>query len=391
MFCDISREPPSGSTRARGIRARRPGVKLTDGTSEHVVLQGEPRGETTRGGESYSETTRGGLQSETTHDSPHSETTRGGESQSETMQGGDSHGETTQGGESPVARCAPKKEWAIGIYTGDSPLRLAPADGLHNPVITHRDVTDVPALFVADPFMVRRGGSWFMFFEVLNAETGRGQIGLAESADGRAWRYRRIVLSEPFHLSYPHVFEFDGEHYMIPETLEPGRVALYRARHFPEDWERAATLLDGVRCADPTVFRHAGRWWMYACTAPGEHDTLSLYHADKLNGSWSEHARSPVVAGDARRARPAGRVVSHGNRLIRFAQDCSPIYGTQVRAFALSSLTAEDYREEELPESPVLRPVAGGRAWNDCRMHHIDAHPLGDGRWIACVDGDAKI
>lgn len=286
-----------------------------------------------------------------------------------------------------LARPAPRKEWSIGIYAGDSPLRLSPAAGARNPVLTRRDVTDVPALFVADPFMLRRGGLWFMLFEVLNAETGRGEIGLAESADGLAWRYRRIVLAEPFHLSYPYLFESGGEYYMIPETLGLGRVELYRARDFPEDWERAGTLVEGV-CADPTVFRHAGRWWMYACTAPGPHDTLCLYHAGELNGHWALHPRSPLVAGDASRARPAGRVVSHGGRLLRFAQDCTPIYGTQVRAFEVHNLTPEDYSEEELPESPVLRP--GGDGWNDCRMHHLDAHEGGAGRWLACVDGDAR-
>lgn len=308
------------------------------------------------------------------------ESTRGGQS-------GEGVGrvEEAAGGPRP-ARPAPRKEWSVGIYAGDSPLRLSPAAGARNPVITRRDVTDVPALFVADPFMLRHDGLWLMLFEVLNSETGRGEIGLAESADGLAWRYRRIVLAEPFHLSYPYLFESGGEFYMIPETLGLGRVELYRARDFPESWERAGALVEGV-CADPTVFQHEGRWWMYACTTPGRHDTLCLYHADELNGPWSLHPRSPLVAGDASRARPAGRVVLHGGRIYRFAQDCSPVYGTQVRAFAVTTLTPEDYSEEELPESPVLGP--GADVWNGCRMHHVDAHEVGEGHWLACVDGDA--
>jgi hypothetical protein len=28
-----------------------------------------------------------------------------------------------------------------------------------------------------------------------------------------------------------------------------------------------------------------------------------------------------------------------------------------------------------------------GAGWNGERMHHIDAHRLDDGSWIACVDG----
>src|SRR5713226_8442616 len=109
--------------------------------------------------------------------------------------------------------------WSIGIYTGASPLRLRPAGSAINPILTREDVQDVPAGFVADPFMVQRAGVWNMFFEVLNQATDRGEIGLATSSDGLSWTYQRIVLVEPFHLSYPYVFECQGECYMLPETL----------------------------------------------------------------------------------------------------------------------------------------------------------------------------
>ena len=59
-----------------------------------------------------------------------------------------------------------RTEWAIAIYEGDSPLSLAPAAGLVNPVITRHHVKDIEAAFVADPFMVRAGESWFLFCEV---------------------------------------------------------------------------------------------------------------------------------------------------------------------------------------------------------------------------------
>src|SRR6267142_1181613 len=109
--------------------------------------------------------------------------------------------------------------WSIGIYTGESPVKLRPAPNLRNPVLAASDVSDVPAVFVADPFMIRANDSWHMFFEVFNRETLKGEIGLAISANGRSWTYQRIVLQEDFHLSYPYVFEWEGEHYMVPETL----------------------------------------------------------------------------------------------------------------------------------------------------------------------------
>lgn len=108
--------------------------------------------------------------------------------------------------------------YSISIYEGGSPLDLRPAAGADNPVLQAADVTDVAAIYVADPFMIRGGGEWHMFFEILPQADEKGVIALASSADGLKWRYRQVVLDEPFHLSYPYVFEFEGEHYMIPES-----------------------------------------------------------------------------------------------------------------------------------------------------------------------------
>lgn len=274
--------------------------------------------------------------------------------------------------------------WSIGVYSGESPFDLSAHARSRNPVLTRESVTDVPAAFVADPFMLRVGAAWHMFFEVLNRQTDKGEIGLATSGDGLEWTYRQIVLAEPFHLSYPHVFEWGGEYYMTPETLGAGAVRLYKAEDFPVRWSHVSTLV-GASCADPSVFRFDGRWWMFACSTPYQHDTLRLYSAEELTGAWAEHPASPVVSGDRRKARPGGRVLVSGGRVTRFAQDCVPAYGTQVRAFEISELDADGYAESEHPRSPVLK--ASGVGWNGRGMHHIDAHATPDGRWIACVDG----
>src|SRR6266436_5727006 len=142
--------------------------------------------------------------------------------------------------------------WSIGIYTGASPLDLGPANGVVNPILTSASVHDVPARFVADPFMVRRAGGWYMFFEVLNQATDRGEIGLATSSDGLGWTYQQIVLAEPFHLSYPYVFEWQGETYMLPETLGTQVVQLYRAETFPTCWSCVGSLVEGS-CAEHTT------------------------------------------------------------------------------------------------------------------------------------------
>lgn len=99
-----------------------------------------------------------------------------------------------------------EKKWSIGIYTGESSSNLVSPQTTMNPVLTAKHVTDIPAKFVADLFMLQKGSMWYMFFKVLNAKTNRGVIGLVTSNDELSWTYERIVLEEPFHLSYPHTF-----------------------------------------------------------------------------------------------------------------------------------------------------------------------------------------
>ena len=269
--------------------------------------------------------------------------------------------------------------WSIGIYTGDSPYHLSSAQ-ISNPVLTAESVTDIRAAFVADPFILKG----HMFFEVLRDDSPKGEIGLASTENGFEWEYQQIVLREDFHLSYPYVFEWQNALYMIPETLGANAVCLYEAEDFPSRWSLKSRLIEG-QCADPSIFRFSDLWWLFFCSTPYQHDTLRLYFADQLTGPWREHPHSPLISADMRRARPAGRVVTANDKLIRFAQDCTPLYGSRVRAFDILELTTNSYTEVENAASPILQ--GSGDGWNSQGMHHVDAHQQTDGTWLACVDG----
>jgi hypothetical protein len=273
--------------------------------------------------------------------------------------------------------------WSIGIQGGGSPLQLAPLMGVRNPVLTGMDVTDIAADFVADPFLLRGENEWHLFFEIGNKEQDR--IGWATSPNLRDWTYRQVVLCPPgVRLSYPHVFRHESAFYMIPESHVAGEARLYRAVDFPRAWELDTVLLREPFIVDCSPFQHGGRWWMFANGGPPvNNNTLDLYFADDLRGPWVKHPRSPLNT-DVSEARPAGRVIHFDNRIFRLGQDCGPAYGTAVRAFEVLELSETRYAERRI-DAPLLGP--SGEGWNADGMHHLDAHRIDDGSWVAAVDG----
>ena len=275
--------------------------------------------------------------------------------------------------------------WSIGIYMGTAPYEFFPAPSiLNNPVLKASTVTDVPARFVADPFMVRSNNTWNMFFEVLNDTSNHGDIGLASSNDGIHWQYHRIVLDEPFHLSYPYVFKYGASYYMIPESRRAYGIRLYKAVDFPVKWIFLKELVAG-NFSDPSIAYKDGLWWLMVLK---DLDTLVLYYTHELTGPWVEHPSSPIVSDDMNISRPAGRILVLGDRMIRYAQDCDPVYGREVVGFEIDEITTMSYKEHRVRVSPVI--TATGSGWNAAGMHHIDPHLLNEKSWIACVDGKRK-
>src|SRR5437660_2009869 len=86
--------------------------------------------------------------------------------------------------------------------------------------------------FWADPFLCTRNGRTFCFVEDFVYKTGKGHITALE-INGTKIVERGIALSEPFHLSFPYLFEYQGELYMCPEAQGSRQIRIYRCTEFP--------------------------------------------------------------------------------------------------------------------------------------------------------------
>lgn len=227
--------------------------------------------------------------------------------------------------------------------------------------------------FWADPFVWERDGRRFVYFEEFPFATRRGHISALElDAQARAVGEASPVIHEPYHLSYPFLFELEGELFMMPEKKESGGLDLYRCESYPYDWVREHRIMDGTGIVDGTLFENEGRWWLL-CATKGRgsriNETLTAFYADHpLSRHWTPHPGNPLVR-DFRWARPGGRIFRDDfGRLLRPAQDCVRRYGYGLGISEITRLTTTAFAERRIWYSSG-EDAGGWRA-----MHHMDWH-----------------
>jgi hypothetical protein len=234
-----------------------------------------------------------------------------------------------------------RDQWRIGYYFADET-----ADAAHRPEDLRHLVPPHDRDW-ADPFIVERHGRSYIFFEEFPYLTGKGHISMLEiGADGEPGVPRRALV-RPYHLSYPFIFSWNGELYMLPETAQNGTVELYRCEEFPDRWTLHTVLLEGIHAVDATLLRQPDRWWLFVNVAePGAdpNEELHLYWSETPLGPWRPHAANPVIS-DARRARGAGPLYRRDGLLYRPSQDCSHAYGHAVSINRVDVLDLQRYEE----------------------------------------------
>jgi hypothetical protein len=230
----------------------------------------------------------------------------------------------------------------------------------------------------ADPFPVYHAGHTYIFLEEFLLDRGRAHISVSRvDSDGRC-EVPVPVLERPYHLSYPFVFEWQGSHYMLPESCKNRAVELYRASRFPFEWQLDRVLVEGLSAADATLAHIDDRWWLFAnIGVPGSDnsDELHLFHATSPLGPWRPHRRNPVKS-DARSARPAGRIVQWQGAYLRPAQDCAGRYGRAVILNRIMTLDPDEYLEQEVGR---IEPAYTGGVFA--------THTLNMSGSFVCLDG----
>ena len=219
--------------------------------------------------------------------------------------------------------------------------------------------------FRADPFGLWSGGQLHVFVEGYDYSDRRGRIEVLTYSEKLELVSETSALVEPWHLSYPFVFEADGERWMLPEAHQSGKLTLYRAASFPVGWRPELTIPVPAGAVDPTPLFFNGRWWLFYCVAqrqPHNANQLHVAFAERLQGPWHEHPLNPVRV-DRTASRPAGTPLVAEGHVDLPVQDCRAGYGGAVRRLRIHLLDEERFEAADsawLSPDPVFAPFTDG-------------------------------
>ncbi len=235
--------------------------------------------------------------------------------------------------------------------------------------------------FLADPFYIKEKDTFYLFFEHQKSKP-KAEIGLMVSTDGINYKYKGTVLKENFHLSYPQVFKYKNEFYMLPETQGANNVLLYKAEKFPHNWKVCDTLLKNIKLKDPTIFLSDS---LNVLLGSDINMTLFMYNSKSLKDNWELNKKSIVMRGTESRC--GGRIIPQKDGLIIPIQNSTHGYGYGLSLYNLkfkgNDYSINKFKHLHFNANENIKEFSGG-------MHHLDLQKLGD-EYYAVYDGNTAL
>jgi hypothetical protein len=240
-----------------------------------------------------------------------------------------------------------------------------------------RDVDDVrsakrvvqPRLsYLADPFLARLDSGVWLLAECFDYIRRKGRL-VAAPLDALE-RFTDLPLNSSTHASFPFVFEFGGENYLLPETSQAGQLDVYRLVGVPPRAEYVRSIFSQVDCVDSVVFPHHGLWWLMTMSSleTGKR-ALRIYHAETpLAAEWTPHPindRNLFAMAPNGTGRNAGNPHLSNGRILVPIQTNPNYYGEVVVLLEILHLTPDEFEARPLAHDEPGQCIASHTA-----MHH---------------------
>ncbi len=236
----------------------------------------------------------------------------------------------------------------------------------------------------ADPVLYKHNGRSYLFTEAFDKKNLIGRIAVSELTVAGATK-PQLIICEPFHMSFPMVFDWRGEVYMIPETSAKKSFRLYKAVSFPDKWELAKEFEIGREFVDTVIVRsdensfeiiscEVSPYKEYECrfqkftVKAADNGELSIIEDKEFNQKQNFDLKS----------RNGGAIVEHaGKRYVAAQESKMTAYGLYMNFFEYTD------DKERIADKPAYRITA-----KDVSVKGVKS---GDGVHSYCNDGEYEV
>lgn len=193
--------------------------------------------------------------------------------------------------------------------------------------------------FKADPFYLESENS--LFIERFNYFLGRGKLA-KYSFDSK--NLVDIETNSNLHFSYPCLFEYKKNNYVIPEAAQSNGITIYK-KNEDNSITPVTTVVNDFAGIDPTIFEHNGMWYLFATDGSvGSNSFLYIFYAKDPLSNWNHHELNPVKI-NTHNSRGGGEIFKEGESIIRPTQNCYPSYGTSLLFNKIENLSPHEFKE----------------------------------------------
>jgi len=203
----------------------------------------------------------------------------------------------------------------------------------------------------ADPFVIKRKKLHYIFFEDYSLRNKKGLISCIEINKKNKSKYFKGVVKENFHLSFPFVFYYNKNYFMIPESSKNNSVRLYKCVKFPNKWKFVKKIIKNVDLVDPIVFKWKGNWFLVASKAKNEflYNKLCIYVAkNPLSTNWKPLKSNPIIESNIL-GRNAGLIKESNKEIYRISQAYLPgNYGAFISVNKILNILKDGYNERSI-------------------------------------------
>lgn len=215
--------------------------------------------------------------------------------------------------------------WYIGC-------RISPQSALHRQESPNSYSLLRPTYkyWYADPIPYVMNGKRYIFMEVYDRFLNKGFIGVSEVDDKGTTIGRPVkIIEEPFHMSFPYIFEYKGNVYMVPETHQAKQIRIYKMGKNVYDWELFYAYDTEEELSDTIVLVKNEVVWLLNTDKDKSNPYRTRMHLFKINNllDKSELIEIPLTRSQGSNEdyfynnRNGGRILKEGNKIYRVIQE----------------------------------------------------------------------